>query len=189
MKINIPGLPERIDITVHMTINGRFANGIFRSYRRGTETCAFGLEQFAQIIFMYERMHFPHSTHAMDGFLQEAEKVLESRGETAQSLFQKYWVNDNKTYEEEFEKMNKGGNADFFESENDYLKFKLSEHLISFSKMPRILKHGFLYYLFKYVENESIEELLADFHQTPEIVRSIIDSMCNQDEKTNETHT
>jgi len=180
---------ECISISIHMEIDGKFENGYKKTYNRGTESWAFTLDDFAHIIFLWERKFFGGTTYAMDGLLQEAEKKLPKKdGETAQSVFEKYWVNLEKTINDEFILLNQGegeGNKKYtlFPAEGDYLKYCISNNLNSFTQSPLPVKYAFLYFLHKYIMNSSIDELKADLNKVPDYIKKIVNDMVMESQK------
>ncbi|MDD4970847.1 MAG: hypothetical protein PHT07_15575 [Paludibacter sp.] len=175
---------EFIQISFHMLIDGSFKNGYKKTYERGRETEAFTLDSFARILFMYEHLFDPHCTYAYDRLLQEAEKKLPKKGdETAKSVFEKYWVNLNKTIDDEFQELNKG-NADekypLFPEQNDFLKLSIVNIVNAFIRAPLPVKYGFLHWFYKYKENGSIDEIRSDFDKIPDEIKKIVDDMVEE---------
>lgn len=170
---------EYVTVSFNITIDGKFASGWKKKYKRGRETYAFTLDDFASIVFMYDTMIQSGSTYAMDGLMQEAEKMLPKKDkETAQSVFEKYWINLPKTINEEYEERNKGIKGDFspWPAENDYLKYCLRNKISGFINAPLPVKYGLLHYLYKYCFNSSIDEIKADLNNIPQSIKDIIDN-------------
>ncbi len=173
-----------VTVSAHLKINGVFLNGWRKEYRRGRETYAFTLDDFARIIFIYEGFLGSGSTYAMDGLLQQAEKMLPKKGdETAQQVFEKYWLNMVETVNAEFELLNKGqgksekpGDFKLYPEQNDYLKFCTASLCRSFSRSALPTKYAFLYWFYKYVMNESMDEVKTEIEATPEYIKKIVDN-------------
>jgi hypothetical protein len=171
---------EFLRVSIHMMIDGELINMKKVKYQRGSETIACTLDDLGRIIFMWERMFSGGSTYAMDGFLQKAEKKLPKKNnETAQSVFEKYWINLEKTINQEFEELNKGDNdpdATLFPEVNDYLTFLISQECRGFNLAPLPIQYGFLYWLFKYVMNGSIDEIQTEINNVPDYIKEIVDN-------------
>ena len=168
---------EFLRVSIHMMIDGFIIPMKDVEYERGRETVAYKLEDFGRIIFFWEKMFCGSSTYAMEGFLQKAEKKLAKRdNETAQSVFEKYWINTDKTAEYEFNELNKGGEDSMFPALNDYLLYGLASKCESFSKSTMLMKQGFLYWLFNYVFNGEFQEMADDLNQIPESIKELVDN-------------
>jgi hypothetical protein len=167
---------HHIKVSIHMVIDGKVQNLKEVLYERGSETYCYTLDDLARVIFMWERIFSPHSTYAMDGYLQEAEKKLAKRdNETAQSCFEKYWINIKETIDKEFSDINNGSDS-IFPEVNDYLAYSIAELCRSIHHKPLVVQQGFLYYLFKYIENSSIKEFEQDIYLIPDYIKEIVDN-------------
>lgn len=168
---------EYINVSIHMKIDGELINLKEVRYERGRETYCFTLDDLAHIVFTWERMFCGTSTHAMEGYLQKAEKELTKKdNETAQSCFEKYWLNDKETIEKEFEQNNNNSSSNIFPVKNDYLRWSISQICRNFNNLPLPVKYGFLYWFHKYVMNSSISEIEADIKQVPDYIKHIVDN-------------
>jgi len=184
-------MPDRewIDISIHLKVDGKLARKQKkRYYARGRETSAHTLDDFARLIVMYEHIFDGGTTYAWDGLMQRMEKILPKRDkETADSVFEKYWLNINKTIDEDFHKLNAGdgskGKYSLFPEQGDYLKYELSGAIASFSKRALPVKYGLLHYIFKYCENCSIDELQADLNNIPDRIKEIVDELISEHNK------
>jgi hypothetical protein len=177
---------ECISISIHLEIDGKFKTGYKNTYRRGLETNAFTLDDFARILLMWERIFSPSATYA-DELLPEAEKKLPKKdGETAQSVLEKYWCNLEKTINDDFLSRNKGegqGNDVLFPAEGDYLKYCISNQLNSFNRSVLPVKYAFLYWFHKYLMNSSMEEIQAELNKVPDYIKKIVDDMVLESQK------
>lgn len=184
------GIKESVSVTVRFEIAGNLRYGYSRLYRRGRETCAFTLDDIANIIYMWDNMLGAGSTYAMDGLMQELEKILPKKDdETAQSVFEKYWINPRKWIDEEFEKINSGkvgGEFNPWPAKGDYLKYLVARKCESFWKAPLVVKQGFLYWMFKYLENSSWDEMKADLDSVPQYIRNLVDNEIVEQNNANE---
>lgn len=167
-----------VEISIHMKVDGNIINERKEKYYgRNRETSAWTLDDFARIIFMWEHIFSGHSTYAYDGLMQEMEKKLEKKdGETAESVFQKYWVNLEETINKEFDENNKG-DGEIFPAENDYLKYSLEGMVVSFVRQPKPVQYGFIYWFFKHLMGGKIDELLKDVESTPKYIVDIIEEV------------
>lgn len=171
---------EYITVSIHVKIEGELHKMKEVRYQRGKETFAFTLDDFARIIFFWEKIYGSGCTYAMDGFLQKAEKKLPKKeGETAQSVFEKYWVNRKKTMEAEFAERNKGDKDDkypIFPEEDDYLTFQIIELCRSINDSPMPIKHGFMYWFYKYLMDENISQIEKDIKEIPDFIKKLVDT-------------
>jgi hypothetical protein len=171
---------EYLTVSIHMKIDGQIYNMEEVKYQRGRETYCYTLDDFARTIFMWEKQ-FSGTTYAMDDLLPKAEKVLEKKeGETAQSVFEKYWVNLKQTIDQEFIELNKGNKDDeypLYPEKNDYLTHLIAHVCDGFNYKPLPVKYGFLYWLFKYVMNSSLNEIEQEIADVPDEIRSIVDNI------------
>ena len=166
-----------VRVSIHMMIDGFITPMKEVEYERGRETVSYTLEDLGRIIFFWEKMFCGGITYAMDGFLQKAEKKLAKRdNETAQSVFEKYWINTDKSAEDEFNELNKGGEDSIFPALNDYLLYGLASKCESFSDSTMLMKQGFLYWLFNYVFNGEFQEMADDLNQIPESIKELVDN-------------
>jgi hypothetical protein len=164
-----------VRVTVNLQVEGKTIGGFQKMYGRGRETGVMSMNELAQILFLYEKMHQFGATYTPE-ILKEFEKYLPYKdGETADSLFEKFWINTKKTIQEDFDRKNKG-EGNFYPVENDYLKYELASIVNYFVKWPTQLKYGFLYYLYKYVFNSSLDEIKEDLGNVPEFIKNIIDN-------------
>jgi hypothetical protein len=165
-----------IDVNVALTINGHTINSKRTIYKTTRSTGICTMNELARWLYMTERQHFPSRTHTPD-ILKKFEGLIHYEdGETAESLFDKYWINFNETAQEQFEKWNKADDSEhaIFKAENDYLKFILTNEINGFLRLPLQIKLGFVYWLIKYGSG-SIDELKKDYDQCPQVVKEWID--------------
>jgi len=171
---------DYLTVSIHMRVDGKIMRRKEETYYgRARETHAFDLDNFAQIIFMYEKMFCGGSTYAYDGLLQKMEKKLSKKdGITAESVFQKYWVNLEKTINDDFEEKNKGDNGEYaiFKQEGDYLKYGIVCHCDSFNRSALPIQYGFLYWLYKYVMNGSMDEMKKELENVPQSIKDLVDN-------------
>lgn len=167
---------DYVTISINLRINGKIHRTKRRKlYARGWETYAYDLQDFARILFSYDKI-FGGATYAYDGLLQEMERKLPSRnGETAESLFNKYWINMRETIQQEFDEMNAGGHRTPFADPGSYFEFMLSEQTNGFNESPMVVKQGFLYWLHHYCLKGSIEEYQNDLELVPQSVKKVVD--------------
>ncbi len=173
---------DYLTVSIHLKVDGVIKRTKKKTYYgRGSETYCYTLDDFASTIFHWEKMFSPHSTYAYDGLLQQMEKKLPKKdGETAESVFQKYWVNLKQTINKDFEDKNKGEGAKeyaMFPVEGDYLKFLIASNCQDFNNAPLPVKYGFLHWFFKYVMHGSIEEFKADLNNIPEEIKKLVDTV------------
>lgn len=173
---------EYLTVSIHLKVNGKLKRLQKKTYYgRGRETNCYTLDDFARTIFMWEHIFDGSSTYAYDGLLQEMEKKLPKKeGETAESVFQKYWVNLRKTIDEDFLEKNKGEGDKkyaFFPVEGDYLKYCIATQCESFNKATLPVKYGFLYWFYKYVMNGDINEIEADLNNIPNEIKKLVDTV------------
>jgi|GEM_PF-4577972 hypothetical protein len=170
---------DHITVSIHMKVDGKLMNMKEVTYERGRETGGFTLDSLARLLFMWEHRFSSGSTYLMDGLLQEAEKKLPKEdNETAQSVFEKYWINWEKTMNEEFEKLNQGDNESEFPlwpEKNDFLIFEIWQLLHNFSRNTMPVKYGFLYWFHKYIMHSDINEYLSDLNNIPDFIKEIVD--------------
>lgn len=178
---------EFIEVVIRMEIDGELVNMKKVKYSRGRQSEAFTLDDFAAIVFMWEKLFDGGSTYAMEGLMQKAEKKLpKEAGETAQSVFEKYWINLEKTINDEYDQRNKGDKNEIyplFPAENDYLThciYQLCNHL---DRSPLPVKYGFLHWLFKYIEHGSLAEFEADLKEIPDYIKTIVDTKVIEQEE------
>jgi glutamine synthetase len=173
---------EYVDIVFTWEINGKpYQKKVKRLYSRGRGQSAFDLESAAAAMYMWDRICCRGTTYAREA-LAKLEKILPSRdGATAESLFQKYWIHSEETIEEEFEKVAKryieSGWCTTFE---EYLKSEIAHLCDSFSKSPLSAKQGWLYFLYKYYENSSVEEIRKDIEQIPEKIKQMVEELISE---------
>lgn len=164
---------EYISVSVRMEVDGYIKELKRVRYVRGRETYAFTLDDLARIIFMWEHRLHTGSTRLMDGFLQEAEqKLLKADNETAESLFNKYWINYNKTLQEEFDS---GKSPKWFEKD-EYLLYLIASLCRTYYNAPHQIKQGFLYWL-RCCGN--ISEI--DKETIPENIMELVNKLINTD--------
>lgn len=168
---------EYVTVSLHLKIQGKTVRRKVRNYiNRRSETSAFTLEDLGQILFMWERMFSGGTTYSMDGLLQSLEKIMPKRNnETAQEVFEKYWINLEKTLSEDFEEQN-SGNGPIFKMKGDYLKYCIGSLTEHFSRESLPTKHAFLYWMIKYVFNDSFDEIKEDLKKTPVYIKKFVDS-------------
>jgi hypothetical protein len=172
---------EYLKVSIHLKVDGAIKRSEEKTYyARGKESACYTLDDFARTVFMWDHIFNGGSTYAYDGLLQEMEKELPKiEGETAESVFQKYWVNLKKTINEDFVKKNKGDSTDkysIFPEEGDYLKYSIASLCQSFERSPLPVKYGFLHYFFKYIMNESIKEVQVDLNKIPKEIKKLVDN-------------
>lgn len=178
-----------VRISLNMKVDGKIVRRRQRTYyARGRETLAFTLEDFASILFMWDKMMGAGSTYVMDGLLQKMEKVMPKRNsETAEELFQKYWVSYQDTLNKKFEELNKGDKNEkfpLFPEAGDYLLFRVGDLCDAFVTAPLPIKYGFLHFLHKYVMNESIDEYKKDIDNIPAQIAKMVDGLVKKATKT-----
>jgi hypothetical protein len=173
---------EYVDIVFTWEINGKpYQKKVKRLYSRGRGQSAFDLESAAIAMYMWDRICSSGGTYAREA-LEKLEKVLPSRdGTTAESLFEKYWIRPEKTIEEEFEKVAKryieSGWCTTFE---EYLKSEIANLCDSFSKTSQPARQGWLYFLYKYCEKSSIEEIRKDIEEIPEKIKQMVEELISE---------
>jgi hypothetical protein len=173
---------EYVDIVFTWEINGKpYQKKVKRLYSRGYEHPVFDLESAAAAMYMWDRICCRGTTYAREA-LADLEKTLPSRdGSTAESLFQKYWIRPEETIEEEFEKTAKryieSGWCTTFE---EYLKSEIADLCDSFSRTSLPAKQGWLYFLYRYCENSSIEEIRKDIEEIPEKIKQMVEELVNE---------
>jgi hypothetical protein len=169
-------LPDHVDVKITLEIGGKVSVLKEVSYQVDKKMTAFTLDDLARIVFNYETMFCSASTYAMSGYLKEAEKVLPKRdGETADSVFAKYWINSQQYADKRFDDINQGGHQ-VFEDEGDYLKYLVWDRIKAFFFAPTQVKYGFLYYLHKYQMDNSMAEYQKDLDLVPQFLKDIIDN-------------
>ena len=170
---------EYITVTMRLEVEGQLQQEEKKTYHaQGRECPVFTLEDFARILFLYNHIFDSSTTYIYDGLLQEMEEKLpKQKDETAKSLFMKYWVNLNQTINEDFEKMNKGEGHPLYPEENDYLRRCVAGLCDSFANQPFPVQYGFIWYLYKFIMNESIEEIQQEINNVPEYIKCIVDKM------------
>lgn len=173
--------PEYLKVSVHLKIEGKLKRSHQRFYYgRGSETAAFTLDDFARIIYMWDHIFCGGTTYAYDGLLQEMEgKLPKKDGETAKSVFQKYWINLKDTINKEFETYNKGegqGKYKLWPEEGDYLIHEIHNACKRFNNSALPIQYGFLHWFFKYVLNGSMKEFEAELNNIPEEIKTLVDT-------------
>lgn len=171
------GGDKHVTVTLSLKVDGNILKKQEKYYERNRGTFAFTLEQFARVILIWDRI-FDSSgtTYAYDGLMQKMEKKLPSEtGDTAETLFKKYWIDFEKTIEEEFAALN-SGNDSIFPEADDYLTYRLTVMFSEFQKSPMLIKQGFLYWFFKYAMNESTNEIESDYKDIPQRIKELIDN-------------
>jgi len=172
-----------IRVSLHLKVDGRLERRkIVAYYKRGKETYAFTLDDFARIVYSWDHIFGSSSTYAHDGLMQQMEnKLPKKKDETAESVFQRYWINMKQTVSEEFEDFNKGGDNRIFKEPNDYFKYIVAIKCDWFDKAPLPVKYAFLYFLFKYMEGGSFDDLKDDIEKIPEEIKSLVDSLISKE--------
>lgn len=176
---------EYVDIVFRWEIQGKlYKKKKKRLYSRGRETSAFDLENAAQIMYMWDNICDGGSTYA-DYALADLEKILDNKnGLSETELLKKYWIEPDQYIEENFEKYAKSQmEHGFVKTYEEYVKHNIGMKLQSFTRTALQVKQGFLWYLFKYIENSSIEELKADIDLVPERIRTIVDELVDESNK------
>lgn len=172
------GKDKRVKVSLTLSVDGNIIKEQETYYSRNRETSVFTLEQFARVILMWDRIFdSTGTTYAYDGLMQKMEKVLPSKtGDTAETLFQKYWIDFEKTIEKEFDKLNKGSNDTPFPEADDYLKFCIAGMCNGFQNLPLPAKKGFIYWFYEYAINDSLREIEKD-HKIPKRIKKLVDNL------------
>lgn len=171
---------EHVTVSLHLKVDGKLKRLKKKTYYgRKLETSCFTLDDFANIVFSWDKIMNTGSTYAYDGLMQEMEKKLPKKeNETAESVFLKYWVKSKETINKKFLEINKGGLDElnpFFPAENDYLKYCISNLCGHFDNQPIPVQYGFLYWFYKYVENSSIKDIEKDLNMIPDEIKNMVD--------------
>lgn len=173
------GYDDFVHITRILKIDGYIADKHEIVYGRSSTTSAFDLEDVARLLYMWEIMEGSGATYAVDYIPKLAKKLPSRNGLTPQQLFEKYWVNNQESAQEEFELLNKGVEGEYtsWKKENDYLKYLISTTLEMFEKSPLFVKYGVFYALVKYYFKGKIEEMYTDFYENvPQYVKDMVDN-------------
>ena len=171
---------EYITITMRLEVEGQLQHEEKKTYHaRGRECPVFTLEDFARILFLYNHIFDSSATYICDGLLQEMEEKLpKQKDETAKSLFMKYWVNLKQTINDDFDERNKGEKGHpLYPEENDYLKRCIAGLCDSFVNKPLPVQYGFIWYMYKFIMNESYDEIKQEINNVPEYIKRIVDKM------------
>lgn len=173
-----------IEVSSHVRVGGKVFNDRTKIYSRGRASSHFDIDSLASHLFMIDRQIGSGSTYA-DEVLQEIidKKLLKNPNNyTARDLMNKWWVKTDdieKLFVEEIERM-----SEVYPSAKEYIESVIVNKVISFQKSPMIVKQGFLYWFWKYLMNESIDEILEDFKNIPQNVIDFIDAnVVKRDEK------
>jgi hypothetical protein len=169
---------DNVKVSVLLAIDGRLEQGNDNlRYTTGRETWAFTLDDMARIVFVWEKLLNAGGTYAMDGFLEYAEKKLPKKdGETAESTFQKYWVNYKQTLNDEYEKLNKGELDSLFPEENDYLTHEIAGICKLMVNLPNPISYGFLHFVHQYVYNGDVKQYEADLANIAPYIKKLVDN-------------
>ncbi|MDR1913383.1 MAG: hypothetical protein LBQ68_02720, partial [Clostridiales bacterium] len=162
---------EYVEIAFQWKINGRLCKQKKKClYSRGRSTSVFDLEDAAIAMFMWDRICNGGTTFA-DEALSGLEEILPAKeGVTAKSLLEKYWIHSDRTIQEEFDKYAKINTDEhgWCKTYDEYMKYVICNLMNHFLRSILPVKQGLLYYLFKYLERESFEELRKDIQEIPE---------------------
>lgn len=175
--------PERtennsISVSTYLKVDLMIAGEEKIIYQRRRDTSLFDLDQMALYLFNFDRKYNNSSTYAEEVLQSLEKKGFKSKsGKTTMELLQLYWVDSNyhKLINEEYEEFNKGNFEFLWEVENDYLKYCISSMSEAFVNSPMPVKVGFLYWFWKYIFNESLEELMKDYNQVPDFLKNWVD--------------
>lgn len=156
-------------------------------YSRGREATAFDLEQAAQIIFMWDKMCDGGCTYG-DEAIRDLAKILPNEsGLTEQQLFEKYWINTDATVEihlqEHAERFIKYGYVNSFD---EYLEYQSGQLMQQFSHNSLGVKQALLWFIFKYYDNQSFDELKTEIAQIPQKIINMVDKLVDDSNKRQE---
>lgn len=136
------------------------------------------------ILFMWNKIFSPSTAHIYDVLKDIEKKLPKKNNETADDIFQKYWVCLKETINEEFKERNKGDvNCPIYKVKNDYLKHCITSICNNFNNAPLPVKYGFLWWFYKSVMNSSIKEIEEEISNVPEEIKEIISLMENYKEE------
>jgi len=145
-------------------------------YSRCRETQAMSLDSFASIIYMYDRIFNSGSTYAYDGLMQWAEKKLPKKDdETAQSVFEKYWVNGGRFLRELVDK--NMSQDSLSKLENDSIMFEIHGVIAWLLRDPGLHLQAFIYWMYKYGYNKDLNEFEKEANSTPDLIKEVVDKI------------
>ena len=158
-----------------------------RIYSRGRQTEAFDLEQAASILYMWDRNLSPSSTYANDAIFDLSKILPNKSGLTPQQLFQKYWLPSDKDKKEEFDRWaSRCIKLGLCDSYDEYINHRTAELMHIFSNSPLAVKYGLLYFIFKYIENGSFEELKTDINSIPDKAIKTVEMLVDESKRREE---
>ena len=172
---------EFVDIVFRWEINGKiYRCKKRRLYSRGRQTSAFDLEQAAQIIYMWDKICDGGVTYG-DEAIHDLVKILPNdSGMTEQQLFKKYWVDTDATidkiFQEQAELYMKHGYVNTFD---EYIEDRAGCLMDQFSHNSLAVKQALLWFIFKYAENQSFDELKTEIAKIPQKIINMVDKLVN----------
>lgn len=179
---------EFVEIVFHWEINGKtYRKKKKRLYSRGRQATAFDLEQAAQIIFMWDKICDGGCTYGDEAIRDLAKTLPNESGLTEQQLFEKYWINTDATadqyLQEHAEQFIKYGYVNSFD---EYLKYQSGQLMQRFSHNSLAVKQALLWFIFKYFENQSFDELKEEIAQIPQKISDMVDKLVDDSNKRQE---
>lgn len=175
---------DKVDVQFIMKVGGRirFVNKK-KLYARGTESSVFTLKHLAHFLYMYQ-----HNFSSCDGvydLLKEYENVLKKEGnETAESVFNDYWLNDPRKKEDEFKQLERNKisqsiyeSNELSEDEKKQAEWGVIGAIYQFETFNNEAKHAILYHIFREHENSNFDELKRDIELTPKFVKDYLEEI------------
>jgi hypothetical protein len=137
---------------------------------------ALDLENLAWLLSMYEnRFCLGRSTFAHE-ILERYEAVLPSKdGHTAESLFQKYWVNRVESAQKDFDKMpdiDSGGGL----AKKDFLLYEIYNLCYNYDISPKLVKDGFLHWLMEHNFEGQSTKLHYAINSVDQGIKDLVDN-------------
>ena len=179
---------EFVDIIFRWEINGKiYRKKKKRLYSRGRESSAFDLESAAQIIYMWDKVCCDGITYG-DEAIKDLAKILPNKsGLTERQIFEKYWVDTDaaaaKLFKEGAERSIKCGYVNSFD---EYIAHRSGKLMEQFSCNSLPVKQALLWFIFKYCENQSFDELKADIGQIPQKIADMVDRLVDNSNRRQE---
>jgi len=191
-KHNINGKEQKyVRITNTLYMNGKVVGKKCGKLIFGlsSETSAHNLRDIAYFIHRNEDLISPMNHRKWD-ILESLGKYIGSDISEIEAAWDKYFLNMNKTVEEEFNKQNEGNDI---VKPGEYLLYTLGSFMEHFSKLPTPVKYGFAHYLVKYVWNDNYDEIRQDVEvncadHVKEWVKQAIEESNKENEKRNKAN-
>lgn len=174
------GKTDCLQLTLTCELNGKVM-GKKITYDRAIGVTLFDIEDVLRLSFFIEYYANVSGT-SLDFLIDEIAEHFGVTPEQKSELIERYWHKRNRTIKSIVDGW-KDIDFQIYKSSENFIKHLSQKAIRDFQHYPIEIKKGLLYAIWKYFENESLENINKDINELPDFFKTAFDNCFQNDAK------